>query len=118
MAAVGAKRTRHTGARIGEITQLRQQDIHRKDGVWLVWITPEAGPVKAGNARYVAIDPQLLEQRIIEFVEAYPRETLFCDARPQLVDELRRSSASKAAENLSRWVRPNPLAIRATGLDR
>jgi integrase len=30
----------YTGARVGEIAQLRREDLHQEQGVWLLWITP------------------------------------------------------------------------------
>jgi integrase len=45
----------YTGARVGEMTQLRKQDIVEQDGIWAVRITPEAGTVKGGEARTVPL---------------------------------------------------------------
>jgi hypothetical protein len=41
----------YTGARVGEIAQLRDGDIRQDAGIWVVHITPEAGPVKTYEAR-------------------------------------------------------------------
>ena len=40
----------YTGARVGEITQLRRADIAEQEGVNVINITPEAGTVKTGKA--------------------------------------------------------------------
>ena len=39
-----------TGARVGEMCQLRKEDVRREGNHWVVTITPEAGTVK-GNAQ-------------------------------------------------------------------
>lgn len=36
-----------TGAGVGEIAQLRREDLHQEQGVWLLWITPEVGGMDA-----------------------------------------------------------------------
>src|SRR5262245_29463537 len=36
----------YTGARVGEITQLRGKDVVKREGVWAIEITPDAGTVK------------------------------------------------------------------------
>jgi hypothetical protein len=40
-----------SGARVGEMAQLRRQDIRREGELWVLRITPEAGTVKTGEAR-------------------------------------------------------------------
>jgi hypothetical protein len=45
----------YSGARAGEITQLRGQDIQHVDGVWVMVLMPEAGTVKTGEARTVPL---------------------------------------------------------------
>jgi integrase len=68
----------YTGARCGEITQLRREDVINEDGVWCLRITPEAGTVKTGQARIVPLHQHLVEQGFIEFVEGRPEGPLFC----------------------------------------
>jgi|GEM_PF-2501525 hypothetical protein len=52
----------YTGARSGEMTQLRKQDIERhKDGFWLVHITPDAGTVKGSMPRTVVLHERCLD---------------------------------------------------------
>jgi integrase len=97
--------TAYTGARVGEITQLRKQDLHQKSGVWLIWITPEAGSVKSHNARYVAVHPHLIDMGFIEFVRACPRETLFYDASRKRLENPKNPPPTKTAENIAKWVR-------------
>jgi integrase len=69
----------YTGARGGEITQLRKQDFMRHaDGFWLIDITPEAGTVKGGQFRQVALHEHLIEQGLLDFVQQSEAGPLFC----------------------------------------
>ena len=62
----------YTGARVGEIGQLRKQDVEKvvEDGEehWSITITPEAGTVKGGKARQVPLHPHLVEMGFVEMV--------------------------------------------------
>jgi len=58
----------YTGARVGEIVQLRKQDLRSVGGVWVLRITPGAGTVKNKEAREVVLHPHLVEQGFPEFV--------------------------------------------------
>ncbi|MHC4040795.1 DUF6538 domain-containing protein [Bradyrhizobium sp. 23AC] len=60
----------YTGARIGEVAQLRREDVRREGDHWMAKITPEAGPVKNKEAREVPLHPHLVEQGFIDFVMA------------------------------------------------
>lgn len=66
-----------SGARVGEIGQLRRQDLHREGELWVLRITPEAGTVKTNEARDVALHPQLIELGFPAFVETNPEGPLF-----------------------------------------
>ena len=72
-----------TGARVGEIAQMRRQDFRltqiegHPEGVWVLRITPEAGAVKTKQAREVPLHPQLLELGFLAFVESVREERLF-----------------------------------------
>ena len=59
----------YTGARVGEITQLRAKDIRQEDGIWVVHITPDAGSVKTYEARSVPLHPHLIEQGLLELAK-------------------------------------------------
>jgi len=67
----------YTGARVGEMCQLRKQDLKQKDGVWVIHITPEAGTVKTNEARDVPLHPHLIEQGFGEFVHKAKPGPLF-----------------------------------------
>lgn len=60
----------YTGARAGEITQLRGKDVVQREGRWAIQITPDAGTVKTGEPRIVPIHEHLIEQGFIDFVHA------------------------------------------------
>jgi hypothetical protein len=60
----------YTGARVGELTQLRVQDIEQRTCGPVLRITPDAGTVKTDKARTVPIHPHLVEMGLLEYVEA------------------------------------------------
>jgi integrase len=66
-----------TGARVGEIAQLRRQDLRREGDDWVIRITPDAGTVKTNQARDVVLHPQLVELGFPEFVQDRPDGPLF-----------------------------------------
>ena len=72
-----------TGARVGELVQLRKQDLRRveldghPDGTWVLTITPEAGTVKTKKLREVPLHPQLVALGFPEFAASVRKERLF-----------------------------------------
>src|SRR5262249_8927951 len=52
----------YTGARAGEITQLRGSDVTKWDGIAAIKITPDAGSVKNRQARTVPLHQELIKQ--------------------------------------------------------
>ncbi|MCA8907575.1 MAG: tyrosine-type recombinase/integrase [Rhodospirillaceae bacterium] len=58
----------YSGARVGEIAQLRKEDIRQQEGHWVMSITPDAGTVKTKQARIVPLHPHLIEQGFLGFV--------------------------------------------------
>ncbi len=67
----------YTGARIGELTQLRVEDLGEKDGIPFIRITPEAGTVKTATYRDVPLHPHLVELGFVAFAKAKGRGALF-----------------------------------------
>jgi integrase len=67
----------YTGARIGEIAQLRKQDVQKIGDHWTIRITPEAGTVKGNETRLVPLHPHLVEIGFPEFSEAASAGHLF-----------------------------------------
>ncbi|MCX8475412.1 MAG: hypothetical protein MT490_06405 [Sphingomonas sp.] len=94
----------YTGARVGEITQMRAMDIRDEDGVWVFRITPEAGSTKDSKARSVPIHSHLIEQGVLGLAKAGDPTPLFHDVPEgggSKVNPLPKQRASKLAE----WVR-------------
>lgn len=67
----------YSGARIGEVAQLRREDVRREGDYWVARITPEAGPVKNKEAREVPLHPHLIELGFIEFVDSSAKGYMF-----------------------------------------
>jgi len=67
----------YTGARVGELAQLRKQDLRQEGELWIITITPEAGTVKTNEAREVVLHPHLVEQGFSAFVASAPPGHLF-----------------------------------------
>lgn len=70
----------YTGARGGEIAQLRREDVRVEGKIPFIRITPEAGAVKSGIFRDVPLHPYLIEQGFIEMVKSRPEGPLFYQA--------------------------------------
>lgn len=124
----------YTGARVGEITQLRAGDILQEDGVWVFRITPEAGSVKTGQARYVPIHSHLIEQGVLRLAQPGSTDPLFYDPKAARQDGAAQPQPKQLASKLAKWVRdlgvrdvPQPnhgwrhrfkTTARLSGLDR
>ncbi|WP_187273044.1 phage integrase N-terminal SAM-like domain-containing protein [Methylobacterium sp. WL69] len=66
-----------SGARVGEMGQLRRMDLRREGDLWVIRITPEAGTVKTDEARDVVMHQQLVELGFPAFVAASAEGPLF-----------------------------------------
>jgi integrase len=102
----------YTGARPGEITQLRGADVIEQNGVHAIRITPEAGSVKTGKARVVPLHEHLISQGFLDFVKSSGRGPLFSSEprrRLQEADEditkPRKPPSVTARVYLASWVR-------------
>lgn len=69
----------YTGARVGELAQLRKQDVRCIDGHHVIHITPEAGTVKTDEARDVVLHPHLVKKGFLEFVSQSAGGHLFLE---------------------------------------
>ncbi len=78
----------YTGARVGEIVQLRKQDVQRAGDHWLIEITPDAGTVKSAQFRRVPLHPHLVELGFIDMVTARPDGHLFLEPNKETGDVL------------------------------
>ena len=101
----------YTGARSGEITQLRRQDVIEREGVHAIKITPDAGTVKTREPRTVPIHEHLIKQGFLEFVKSSKSGPLFY--REEKVGNMaahdptnpRKPRSVKAREHLAAWIR-------------
>lgn len=74
----------YSGARSGEITQLRGVDIEKRNGIYVMKITPEAGSTKTGKTRVVPLHEHLIAQGFIDTVRQVGKGALFYnDKTPQ-----------------------------------
>jgi integrase len=94
----------YTGARVGEMSQLRAEDVKLADGHWIVHITPEAGSVKDGRARDVPLHPHLIEQGFIEVVEKLEGPLFYSPSRHRGGKD-GNPQYKKVGERLAAWVR-------------
>lgn len=67
----------YTGARVGEMVQLRKQDLRQEGDVWIISITPEAGRVKNKQRREIPLHPHLVALGFPKFVLSAPDGHLF-----------------------------------------
>lgn len=95
----------YTGARVGEIAQLRDIDVGRtKDGTWFITITPEAGSQKGRFARQVPLHPHLIDQGLIGALEGR-KGPLFYDPARKRDGSTGNPQYVKVGERVARWVR-------------
>jgi integrase len=85
-----------TGARVGEMIQIRKEDLRREGKFWVLHVTPEAGPVKTDEARDVVLHRQVIEEGFVAFVEKLKGGYLFIDPK---AGELGVRNAVKTARN-------------------
>ncbi len=71
----------YTGARVGEMAQLRKEDVIEEDGYRMLHVTPDAGTVKTKAERDVPIHSHLVDLGFLEFVDKAPKGHLFLDPR-------------------------------------
>ena len=99
----------YTGARPGEITQLRGSDVVTQDGIPALRITPDAGTVKNRKTRVVPLHPHLLEQGFLDFVAKYGNGALFYNPIERPKDAARskqmKPRSVQARQRLAGWVR-------------
>lgn len=95
----------YTGARVGEMAQLRREDVAQTDdGIWYVNITPEAGTQKGGFARKVALHSHLVEQGFIQAIHAR-KGPLFFDPSRRRKGSVGNPQHKKVAQRVADWVR-------------
>ena len=72
----------YSGCRVGELVQLRKEDIREVSGTWVMSITPEAGTVKGKEYREVPIHEHLIEMGFADFVQKAGGGYLFMTIKP------------------------------------
>ncbi len=100
----------YSGARSGEITQLRGIDVTERGSFYVMKLTPEAGSIKTSSARTVPLHEHLVAQGFIEFVRAQGDGPLFYNVRAAKdteADPLNpgQSPSIKTRGRLGYWVR-------------
>jgi integrase len=99
----------YTGARPGEITQLRGGDVIERDGLHALRITPEAGAVKGRKARVVPLHEHLIAQGLLGFVAQHGAGPLFYRGakHDDNTDPLKAKKPRyvQARQRLAAWVR-------------
>jgi integrase len=98
----------YTGARVGEITQLRKNDVIEQDGIPALHLTPAAGAVKGGKARIVPLHPHLIGQGFLDFVAQHGAGPLFYNPPNSEVSETGKKKKARwqqARQRLAGWVR-------------
>jgi integrase len=71
----------YSGARAGEVAQLRGQDIVERDGIHAFVITPQAGTVKNKKPRTIPLHEHIIEQGFLDFVQSRGKGPLFYEPR-------------------------------------
>lgn len=99
----------YTGARAGEVAQLRRQDIKQEPttGIWYLDFDPAAGRLKnKPSERVVPLHPHLVELGFPEWAVSQPDGRLFYTERPDKKGgEGRRSRKSITINRLGDWIR-------------
>jgi integrase len=106
----------YSGARPGEITQLRGVDIQQREHVNVMVLTPDAGTIKTSKARTVPIHRHLIEQGFLAFVRSRGKAPLFYDPAEQQGSSdptnPRRPRSVSVRQRLGDWVRKLGVADR------
>jgi integrase len=90
---------------VGEIAQLRKEDVTWRDGVAVIHITPEAGTVKTNRYRYVPLHSHLIDQGFLDMVASLPAGPLFYDPGNARGGSIESPQADKVGQRLAVWVR-------------
>ncbi len=99
----------YTGARAGEITQLRKQDVIKRDGIDALHLTPDAGTIKNNKPRTIPLHEHLLAQGFLEFVHEHADGPLFYtkdqNANGGHQTSTKKARAAQVRQRLADWVR-------------
>ena len=100
----------YSGARAGEITQMRGIDIQQRGNDYFARLTPSAGKIKTRQARTIPLHEHLISQGFLEFVERAQGGPLFYDVERMTASapgkkKPRQSAAERTRGRLGAWVR-------------
>lgn len=99
----------YSGARAGEITQLRAADIQQRDGFWFARLTPSAGKIKTRKARTIPLHEHLIEQGFLQFVREAKGGPLFYKPNDRMAERVenrpRQNQAERMRSQVGMWVR-------------
>jgi integrase len=89
----------YSGARAGEVTQLRGIDIEQRADFHVMRLTPDAGPIKTRQTRIVPIHEHIIEQGFLDMVRCVGSGPLFynLDETPRANVDPLKPSRSRAA---------------------
>jgi integrase len=96
----------YAGARVNEMTQLRESDVFLVLGLPCIRITPEAGSVKDTRTRIVPLHPDLIEQGFLKYVRSRPKGApLFYSLKRQRKEDRVNPTYVSVGNKLAEWVR-------------
>jgi len=101
-----------TGARVGEMCQLRGEDVQEVDGIAVLRITAEAGSVKnAPSERTIPLPPSAIEAGFLDFARGRKGPLFYDPSRRN--PEAKRPPYKIVANRIADWVRS--LNIKGVG---
>lgn len=93
-----------SGARVGEVCQLRAEDIGNENGIWFMDIRAEAGSVKnASSERRVPLHPFVIDSGFLRHVRATKTGPLFYDPAKRRRGTSR-PQAKIVRQKVAKWV--------------
>ncbi len=100
----------YSGARAGEITQLRGIDVQRRGQDYFTRLTPSAGTIKTRKARTIPVHEHLIAQGFLRFVDRAEGGPLFYDIERTRSPSGRKKNprqtpAERVRGRLGQWVR-------------
>jgi integrase len=100
----------YSGARAGEITQLRGIDVQQRGNNYFLRLTPSAGTMKTRKARTIPLHEHLIAQGFLLFVAASGDGPLFYGLKASAAQTSgkkrpRRTPAERTRSRLAGWVR-------------
>ncbi|WFT81093.1 tyrosine-type recombinase/integrase [Methylobacterium sp. CB376] len=99
-----------SGARVGEMAQLRAEDVIVQDGIPALRITAEAGSLKNLNSeRVIPLHPEVLDTGFLEFVKGKKGHLFYNPVRRRA--DAKKPSHKIVAKNVADWVQKLGLKV-------